>query len=136
MKRAGACLILVLSAVGSAGPALAQVSDVEGEVIADVRVRAEHVDREGLDETLAVTWRARLGYEIKTPDGWSALIEGEAVGHLNDDFSDSIDVVPGKAVVADPEALELNRLQLAWTDKSANANCSRFSSSEIGRAHV
>ena len=55
-------------------------------MIADVRVRAEHVDREGLDETLAVTWRARLGYEIKTPDGWSALIEGEAVGHLNDDF--------------------------------------------------
>ena len=125
MKRAGACLILVLSAVGSAGPALAQVSDVEGEVIADVRVRAEHVDREGLDETLAVTWRARLGYEIKTPDGWSALIEGEAVGHLNDDFSDSIDVVPGKAVVADPEALELNRLQLAWTDKSANATLGR-----------
>lgn len=125
MRPTGACLILVLSIFGSAGPALGQVSDIEGDVIADVRLRAEHVDREGLDETLAVTWRARLGYEFKTPDGWSALIEGEAVGHLNDDFSDSIDVVPGKAVVADPETLELNRLQLAWTDKSANATLGR-----------
>ena len=33
--------------------------------------------------------------------------------------------MPGKAVVADPEALELNRLQLAWTDKSANATLGR-----------
>lgn len=125
MKRAGACLVLVFSSLGFSGAAFAQGSDVEGDVIADVRVRAEHVDRQGLDETLAVTWRARLGYEIKMPDGWSALIEGEAVGHLNDDFSDSIDVVPGKAVIADPEALELNRLQLGWANKSASATLGR-----------
>lgn len=77
----------MFSTLGFSGAALAQGSDVEGDVVADVRVRAEHVDRQGLDETLAVTWRARLGYEIKMPDGWSALIEGEAVGHLDDDFS-------------------------------------------------
>ncbi len=64
MKRAGACLVLVFSTLGFSGAALAQGSDVEGDVVADVRVRAEHVDRQGLDETLAVTWRARLGYEI------------------------------------------------------------------------
>ena len=36
MRPAGACFLLVLSILGSAGPALGQVSDIEGDVIADV----------------------------------------------------------------------------------------------------
>lgn len=125
MRRSFIPLLLGMSFAGIGAPAQAQSEPLEGDLISDLRVRAEHVEREGLDSTTAVTWRARLGYEVQIADGWRALVEGEAVGHLNDDFSDSINVIPGKAVVADPEALELNRLQLAWSGQSANATIGR-----------
>src|SRR5690606_15755501 len=62
-----------------------------------------------------VTMRLRLGGEVKA-GGFSFLAEGEGTLPLVDDFNDTL---PGNGVepysiVADPENIELNRLQLAY----------------------
>ena len=114
---------LTLAAMGPA--AAAQNADIDGEPIIDLRLRSEFVDQAGLDETTALTLRGRVGYEIKTSRGWSALVEAEAIGHLNQDFPDTVRSVPGKAVVPDPEAFELNRLQVGWKGDAGNATLGR-----------
>lgn len=117
------CAGLTLAAQGPV--AAAQVADVESAPIIDLRLRTELVDQSGLEETTALTLRGRFGYEIKTSGGWSALAEAEAIGHLNQDFSDTVRSVPGKAVVPDPEAFEVNRLQVGWKGETANATLGR-----------
>lgn len=106
-------------------PACPQASEVDLKPILDLRLRAEQVSQDGLDQTTALTLAGRFGVEAKFNDGWSALVEGEAVGQLAGDFSDTVDNVPGKAVIADPEALELNRLQIGWKGEKANATLGR-----------
>src|SRR5690606_7552478 len=93
--------------------------------ILDVRLRAEQVMQDGLDDTAALTVRGRVGYEYKADGHWSFLGEVEGVAHLNDDFSDTVDTVPGKAVIADPEALEINRLQAAWKNEASAVTVGR-----------
>jgi hypothetical protein len=97
----------------------------EGKPILDIRLRAEQVDQSGLDETTALTARGRVGYDYKANDTWSFLGEVEGVAHLNDDFSDTVNSVAGKAIVADPEAFEINRLQVAWKDKAGSVTLGR-----------
>ena len=76
----------------------------------------ELVDQAGLaEDATAITLRTRLGYQTGNMSGFTLLIEGENVLHLVDDFNDTINGLPGYPVVADPEATELNRLQLAYT---------------------
>ena len=106
-------------------PAQAQETRHNVKPILDLRLRAEEVDQDGLDSTLALTLAGRFGLDAKFTNGWGALIEGEAVGHLTSDFSDTVDTVPGKAVIADPEAFELNRLQISWKGEEANATLGR-----------
>ncbi len=106
-------------------PAQAQETGHNVKPILDLRLRAEEVDQDGLDSTLALTLAGRFGLDAKFTNGWGALIEGEAVGHLTSDFSDTVDTVPGKAVIADPEAFELNRLQISWKGEEANATLGR-----------
>lgn len=106
-------------------PAQAQETGHNVEPILDLRLRAEQVDQDGLDSTLALTLAGRFGLDAKFANGWGALIEGEAVGHITSDFSDTVDMVPGKAVIADPEAFELNRLQINWKGEEANATLGR-----------
>lgn len=110
-----------LAALALLQPAEAQVAEAGLKPILDLRLRAEHVDQDGLDAASALTLAGRFGLEANITDGWSALVEGEAVGHLNNDFSDTVDNRPGKAVIPDPEALELNRLQVGWKGESVNA---------------
>src|SRR5688500_6320652 len=63
----------------------------------------------------ALTIRARAGAELKA-SGFSFLVEGEGTLALADDYNDTL---PGNGVepfptVADPENLELNRLQVSY----------------------
>lgn len=107
-----------LTAVSMLTPsALAQ----EGAVILDTRLRVEIVDRDGRENTEALTFRARAGYKYNLTDNWSVLGEAEGILHLNDDFADTVEVRPNFAVVADPEALEINRLQIAYKDDKTTA---------------
>jgi len=114
------CLSSV-SAIAVGLPAAAQDSAPVVEPILDLRLRAEQVNQDGLDHTTALTLAGRFGAEAQLRNGWSALIEGEAVGHLTDDFSDTVNAVPDKAVIADPETFELNRLQVSWRGDAALA---------------
>jgi len=80
------------------------------------RLRYEAVDQDGFpDSAEALTLRARAGAEIKS-GGFSLLAEGEGTLALTDDYNDTL---PGNGVepfptVADPENLELNRLQVSY----------------------
>lgn len=112
-------LTIALGAFGAAwmwsGAASAQPAANAGTWIVDTRLRYEGVSQDGLDDASALTFRARLGYETQAFHGVRGLIEAEGVGHLNDDFNDTLNGRTAFATVPDPEGLELNRLQLAWT---------------------
>ncbi len=95
--------------------ALAQTAAAEGDWILDTRLRYESVSQDGLEDADAVTLRARLGYETPAWRGFRALAELEGVVQLTDDFNDTVNGHTAHAVVPDPEAFELNRLQLAWS---------------------
>ena len=125
MTHRGCACWAGLAALTLAFPAQAREPELVLEPILDIRLRAEQVNQDGLDDTTGLTLAGRFGVDARFGQGWSALVEGEAVGHLNDDFSDTIDTAPGKAVIADPEAIELNRLQLGWSGEQANATLGR-----------
>jgi len=80
------------------------------------RLRHEGVDQAGTpDDAEALTFRARAGAELEV-DGFSILAEGEGTLALNGDYNDTL---PGNGIepfplVADPESLELNRLQVSY----------------------
>lgn len=95
--------------------ALAQTPSAEGDWIFDTRLRYESVSQDGLEDADALTLRARLGYETPAWRGFRALAELEGVVQLTDDFNDTVNGHTAYAVVPDPEAFELNRLQLAWS---------------------
>lgn len=80
------------------------------------RLRYEMVDQANLpDGADALTVRTRVGAELKA-SGFSILAEAEGTLALADDYNDTL---PGNGiepfpVVADPENLELNRLQVSY----------------------
>lgn len=127
MPRIGRPVVLALAVVAApalahaqspasapaAGPAAA--SSKSGDVMFESRLRYEGVSQDGLDDATAVTLRARLGWQSPERSGFRLLVEGEAVVALVDDYNDTIHGRTNYPVVADPEAFELNRLQLAWT---------------------
>ncbi len=112
-------LTIALGAFGAAwawsSVAVAQPAANSGTWIVDTRLRYEGVSQDGLDDASALTFRARLGYETPALHGVRALIEAEGVGHLNDAFNDTLNGHASRAIIPDPEAIELNRLQLAWS---------------------
>ena len=101
----------LMAVIGAVAPAHA-----EGQILANARLRTELVDQDGLaNEATAITLRTRLGYQTGNMSGFTLLVEGEHVLHLVDDFNDTINGLAGYPVIADPEATEINRLQLAYT---------------------
>ncbi len=84
--------------------------------IFDFRLRYETVSQaNGLEDADAVTARSRAGFEI-AKDGFSFLAEAEATLAIVDDYNDTIagNGVEPYPVVADPDNIELNRLQVAY----------------------
>ncbi|MBS0384840.1 MAG: hypothetical protein JSS00_05775 [Proteobacteria bacterium] len=117
-------LTIAVSALGAAltwcGAASAQTAQSAntGHWILDTRLRYEGVSQDGLKDAEALTFRARLGYETPLFRGWRGLAEFEGVGHLTDTFNDTVNGRTAYASVPDPEALDLNRLQLAWSGEN------------------
>ena len=120
-RKIATCSVLALLCAVASGSVQAQ----EGELILDTRLRAEFVDQDGRDNAEALTFRARAGYKFNVDEKWHVLAEGEGVLHLNDSFADTVENRPGYAVVADPEAFELNRLQIGYKDKKTSATLGR-----------
>ena len=115
LKKTGRAALLG-SAGLIAGLCAAVPAHAEGQFLVNARLRTELVDQDGLaNDATAITLRTRLGYQSGDMSGFTFLIEGENVLHLVDDFNDTINGLPGYPVVADPEATEINRLQLAYT---------------------
>lgn len=107
----------------AATPAIAKTGDpvevadgVTIDPIIDLRLRYESVDQDSAaDSADALTARLRAGFEVAA-DGFSFLAEGEGTLGLINDYNDTI---PGNGlepfpVVADPENIELNRLQIGY----------------------
>jgi len=88
--------------------------------IIDTRLRYEHVDQTGIaNEGNAVTARARLGVEA-TEGPLSFLVEAEGTLAIDEDYSSGVNrktLLPaavGYPIVADPENVELNRIQVQY----------------------
>jgi hypothetical protein len=135
-----------LAAPLAASPALAAPAHfgepvkVGGEVtidpILDARLRWEHVDQPATDAD-AVTMRIRAGAEFKhLPSHLALLVETEATLGIDNDYNaypgnlgltnpPASQLRPGYSVVADPENLELNRLQLQYKDKNVTVTLGR-----------
>jgi hypothetical protein len=109
--------------LGLAGvPGLAVADPLPGHLILDMRLRSETVDQDGLaKDAQAVTLRTRFGYETPAWRGFKALVEGEDVTALDDRYNSTTNGRTRYPVVADPEGTELNRAQVSWTSRSADA---------------
>ncbi len=104
------CAALALTAIWTV-PAQA-----DPEFILDARLRSEMVDQDGLAETAqALTLRTRFGIDSGPGPDFRFLIEGETVWHLLDDFNSTTNGNTAFPMVADPEATELNRAQIAYS---------------------
>ena len=119
------CAVAVAGAVLCAPEAWAQTQANAGDLSVDGRLRYEHVDQDGLTDANAVTLRLRLGYERELFEHFKVLGEIEGVALLSDDFADTVRTRPGQAIVLDPEALEINRLQAQWADGGFAATLGR-----------
>ena len=102
-----------LAALAFAAPAAAVAAPAAGQIILESRLRYESYSPTGPDAT-ALTERLRLGWRSPTFSGVSLLIEGEAVGAIDDNYADGVHPNPGHAAIPDPETTELNRAQLEW----------------------
>jgi hypothetical protein len=117
-------LLAALAMAGVAAEARAQdpgapitvAKGVTLDPIVAARLRYERVDQASLpDSADALTIRLRAGAELKVA-GFSVLAEGEGTLALADDYNDTLpdNGIEPFPVVADPENLELNRLQVSY----------------------
>ena len=105
-------LFLLLAATSAAGPALA--ADIQVKPILDGRLRYENVDQDGLArEADAVTLRLRPGVEIGNGP-FTLLAEAEGTLAISEDYNSGLNDKAALPIVADPENIEINRLQLQF----------------------
>lgn len=101
---------------GRAGEPIDLADEVSLDPIVDATIRYEFVDQAGIAANAdAITARLRVGGELRA-GGITVLAEGEGNLALVDHYNDTL---PGNGVepfptVADPESLELNRLQIGY----------------------
>jgi hypothetical protein len=119
-KMKGRVTALVLSglAVTAQADGLSPIAGALGETkpIVDLRLRYESVEQEPfVEDANALTLRARLGFETGKAWNTALLVEGDAIWPLVTDYNSTINGKTNFPVVADPEAYEINRLQLTNT---------------------
>lgn len=88
----------------------------QGKFMVDARYRYERVEQDGFAEDAdAHTVRVRAGFQTGKVWDLQGLIEFEGVAHLNDHFNDTVNGEIAYPIVADPEDLQINRLQLEYS---------------------
>ncbi|MEL6257575.1 MAG: alginate export family protein [Pseudomonadota bacterium] len=101
------------SAVASADP-LGGAEGLGLNFFGDVRIRYEFAEDSGfLQDSHALTARARLAAELPLSNRLSLLAEAEAIGALIDDFDDGRSLPAVRPVVPDGDDVELNRFQIS-----------------------
>ncbi|MBL4796781.1 MAG: alginate export family protein [Oleispira sp.] len=97
----------------------------EGDVIAEIRVRSENVKQDNdKDDAVAITARARIGYETASLAGFKALVEYDQMIILQDEYESLSSTGPNKdntSVVADGAGGDFNRAQISYTHEAAKA---------------
>lgn len=118
------------------GDPVAISPDVTIDPIIDARLRWENVEQP-TTEADAVTLRVRAGVEVKhKPSHLAFLVESEATLGLSNRYNaypgnlgltnpPASQLRPAYSVVADPENIELNRLQLQYKDKHVTLTLGR-----------
>lgn len=112
----------VPAAVAKTGDPVPVGGGLSIDPILDARIRYEHVgqpDTPARADADAVTARIRSGFELKHESGLSFLAESEATVAMHDHYNDTNagNGAEPFSVVADPENIELNRLQLQYKSK-------------------
>ena len=121
--------LLALCIAAAFSPSPARAAD-GWRPTADVRYRYEYVDDDLVpNEAYAQTLRARLGLATPAWHGFSAYAEGEHVEALDDSYNSTANGNTDRAVVADPEATELNQAWVAWAPSAKG-------SATLGRQRV
>ena len=99
--------------LGFTSPAVAEGIGLDPVIFGDARLRYEFasegaspLDANGLTQSL------RLGIETSFLSRFSALIEGEGVFAVVNDFNDGTGNNPDRPIILDPNGLELNRAQV------------------------
>ena len=110
--------LAVLAALTCTSPAFAQTAN-ESQTItpyADIRYRLELVDQDGLPENAtASTLRVRAGFKTREWNGFSALVEGEAIARVGPrHYNDTVNGLTSYPVVADPSDVLLNQAWLRY----------------------
>ena len=106
-------LTLLLVAGCFTAPAAAQTGP-DFKPILDTRMRYETVDQDGFANNAdAVTARMRVGFELMRGD-FAFLAEAEAVLAIENDYNSTVNGRTGFPVVADPQTIGLNRLQVQY----------------------
>lgn len=115
----GALLFASIASLGAiSAKADASFSDFVdgGKFLLDVRYRFEAVTQDGKpDDAEAHTIRVRAGFQTGKVWDLQGLIEAEGVFQLNDQFDDTINGHTSFPIVADPEDIQINRLQLEYS---------------------
>lgn len=110
--------LAVLAALTCTSHAFAQ-SAKEPQTITpytDIRYRLELVDQGGLPENAtASTLRVRAGFKTREWNGFSALVEGEAIARVGPQhYNDTVNGLTSYPVVADPSDVLLNQAWLRY----------------------
>lgn len=110
--------LAVLAALTCTSPAFSQTAN-ESQTItpyADIRYRLELVDQDGLPENAtASTLRVRAGFKTREWNGFSALVEGEAIARVGPrHYNDTVNGLTSYPVVADPSDVLLNQAWLRY----------------------
>lgn len=119
--QVGGALAAVVTGVLAGGVQAAGITPLTGAIgetrmLADIRLRSETVDQEPFGEDAsAMTLRGRLGFETDKAWNTAFLAEGDFLWPLMTDYNSTVNGHTAYPVVADPEAHELNRLQLTNT---------------------
>lgn len=117
--------ILGLSLGIIAGIVPAHAGELKFKPIIDARLRYENVDQAGIaNEADAVTLRLRAGGEV-TKGRFSLLAEAEGTLAILEDYNSTSNLKTLFPVVADPQNVELNRLQLQYKSKATTATLGR-----------
>jgi hypothetical protein len=99
--------------VGLASPAVAEGIGLDSVLFGDTRLRYEFANEAASPlRANGLTQSLRLGIETSFRSRLSAIVEGESVLGIVNDFDDGTGNNPDRPVILDPNSFELNRAQI------------------------
>lgn len=106
-------LLIACAAGCAAAPAMAETGATATPIV-DARLRYESVDQAGAaHKANAITARIRAGATLARGD-WTILAEAEGVLAIDGRYNSTVNGRTGFPIVADPETIGLNRLQIQY----------------------